>query len=200
VLPNHLTLVLMFHNSLRDTIFSQKQTTRTCFIFPFRSADSPPTDLLRLFILFFLFLFLICFIFSCGVAIRTRAVLGKKIHVTVDVSENANQNSPIAIDVLLVYDEVLLERLTKMTSLEWFEKRAQIKQDYLNGNGLDYWGWEWVPGQNVKTQSLPLKPKAKAGIIFAKYFAPGEHRSRVDPFKDFIIHLLEKRFTVEIPD
>ena len=151
--------------------------------------------------IFSVFILLLGGIFvSCGISVRTRAVLGDKLNVTMDIAPNANTNSPIALDVVLVYNETLLKQLIKMPSREWFEKREQIIRDHRKGDGLDYWAWEFVPGQNVETQILPLKPKAKGGIVFANYFTPGDHRFLIDPFKDFIIHLNEKHFTVELAD
>ncbi|MBN2124459.1 MAG: type VI secretion protein [Deltaproteobacteria bacterium] len=147
-----------------------------------------------------LVLLLVISMCSCGIGVRTRAMMGGKVRIGVDIDDNANENSPIAVDVVIVYDEELLTRLLKMTSKEWFENREQIARDYLTGTGLDYWGWEWVPGQRVAEQALPLKPKAKGGVIFANYFSPGAHRSRIDPFSDVNIHLQEKDFTAEVQD
>jgi len=151
-------------------------------------------------ILWLFTLFLAWAALSCGIGVRTKAILGAELNVAIDISPHANTNSPIALDVVLVYDEALLKQLIQMPSSEWFEKRKQILRDHMKGGGLDYWAWEFVPGQNVETQDLPIKPKAKGGIVFANYFTPGEHRFRIDPFKDFIIHLNEKRFTIELAD
>ncbi len=144
-----------------------------------------------------LFLVLIVTLFSCGIGVRTRSLLGGRLHVTVNIAENANQNSPIALDLLFVYDEELLEKLLKMSAKEWFEKREQIRRDYPEGEGLDYWGWEWVPGQKIPVQEMPLKAESEAAMIFANYLSPGSHRARVDPFKDMRIRLSEKEFLVE---
>ncbi|OQY58006.1 MAG: hypothetical protein B6245_14030 [Desulfobacteraceae bacterium 4572_88] len=135
---------------------------------------------------------------SCGIGVRTRAILGGKIHITVNVTEKANQNNPVAMDFLLVYDKNLLGELLKMSSKDWFEKREQIKLDYLEGEGVECWSWEWVPGQKIPIQVLPLKANAEGALIFAEYLCPGAHRIRVQPFDDIVIHLLEKDFLVEI--
>jgi type VI secretion system protein len=179
--------------SLRYTTVSQNDFPRALY-----SISSRNIGMFHIAILSLFFLFLAMILVSCGIGVRTKAVLGDKLNVKVDISQNANTNSPIALDVILVYDEALLKQLIKMPSREWFEKREQITRDHIKGDGLDYWAWEFVPGQNVETQILPLKPKAKGGIVFANYFTPGEHRFRIDPFKDFIIHLNEKLFTVEL--
>jgi len=133
---------------------------------------------------------------SCGIGLRTRALLGGKIDFKVLVSDTANQNSPVALDFLLVYNSDLLKELAKMPARDWFDKRDQIKRDYADDTGLEVWQWEWVPGQNVPLQRLPLKPKAKGGVIFANYLSPGEHRARIDPHESLMITLLEKSFTV----
>jgi type VI secretion system protein len=177
----------------RSRIDARNHILSAFHIFPPRFIDLSSLVIPPLF-----FLILAGPLLSCGIGVRTKAVLGGKLHIKVGISENANMNSPIALDVLLVYDEALLKRLIKMPSREWFEKRTQITRDHIKGEGLDYWAWEFVPGQSVATQILPLKPKAKGGIIFANYFSAGEHRSRIDPFKDLVIHLQEKGFAVEV--
>lgn len=154
------------------------------------------------FIPFILILILIGSSLSCGIVsgsyTRMRALLGGKVHIKTNIVEKANQNSPVALDLLVIYDENLLAQLLNMSAKEWFEKRTQIKRDHLEGRGLDYWGWEWVPGQKIPDKTLPLKSKAKGGIIFAGYFSLGPHRATFDPFGDMTIHLLENGFTVEV--
>ncbi|MBI3328202.1 MAG: type VI secretion protein [Nitrospinae bacterium] len=133
---------------------------------------------------------------SCGLGVRTRALLGGKVDLKVYVADTANRNSPVAVDVLLVYDKDLLQSALKMSAREWFEKREQITRDYREGEGLDVWRWEWVPGQSVPLQALPLKAKAKAIVIYANYASPGDHRARVDPHASVVLQLLEKDFSV----
>jgi type VI secretion system protein len=146
----------------------------------------------------FAFLFLAgIMLCSCGTGIRMRALLGGKLQVTTDVSVKANENNPIAVDLILVYNEKLLEDLIKMPSKEWFKQKYQIRRDYPEEEGFEFRSWEWVPGQQIPIQVLPLKPAAKAVLIFADYLTPGPHRSRTDPFSDIVIHLGEKDFYVE---
>lgn len=134
---------------------------------------------------------------GCGLGVRTRAVFGGKVDLTTKISATANQNTPVAVDLLLVYDKDLLKDLLKTPAKAWFERREQMKHDYPPGTAFDIWQWEWVPGQRVPPQSLPLKARAQAVIIYANYLAPGEHRARVDPHADLVLQLLEKNFTVE---
>jgi len=131
---------------------------------------------------------------------NTRAIIGGQVDVTVEIADNANQNSPIAVDLIVVYDEKLMEQLMGMTAGDWFARRSQIRRDYLDGAGFDSWGWEWIPGQKVPVQKLPLKPAAIGGVVFAKFITPGAHRSRINPFDDVTIFLRENDFAVNIPN
>jgi type VI secretion system protein len=131
---------------------------------------------------------------------KTRSVIGGHIDIKVDIAKNANQNSPIAVDLVVVYNEKLMEQLMGMTAAQWFAQRSQIRRDYLDGAGFDSWGWEWVPGQKVPVQRLPLKPAAIGGVIYAKYITPGAHRNRINPFDDVTILLREEDFAVNIPN
>ena len=150
-------------------------------------------------------LFVICIclcamLISCGAGVRARSLLGGKLNVTVNVSEKVNQNAPIAMDLLLVYNEKLRDDLLKMSAKDWFKQKDQIRRDYIEGEGLDCWSWEWIPGQKIPVQKLPLKSNAKAGIVFADYLSPGAHRIRFSPFDDIVIRLLEKDFFVDVQE
>ncbi len=134
---------------------------------------------------------------SCGIKVRIRKMMGVKQTIKVFVSQKVNQNSAIAMDLVFVFDKQLMDKLREMASKEWFEKREQIKRDYLVGVGIDTLEREWVPGQLVPDIKLKLKPKAKGALIFAKYSMPGAHRFVVDPFRSVAIHLNEDDFEVK---
>jgi type VI secretion system protein len=133
---------------------------------------------------------------SCGYWTRTRAFFGAKIQMSVAVSPGANLNNPVAVEMLLVYDDKLLETLLKTPAREWFDKREQFRQDNPEGTGFDSWRWEWVPGQTVAPQTLPLRANAKAGLVFANYVSAGDHRARIDGKKSFTVSLGDRTFTV----
>ena len=144
----------------------------------------------------FILIFLLGGLTACGIGARARALIGQKMRVQVHVADTANQQNPVALDLVLVYDKKLLKELLKLSAADWFDKRAQFRRDYPAGQGFEAWGWEWVPGQNVPLQKVPLKPKAKGGVVFANYFSPGEHRARIQPNKSFQVDLRETDFAV----
>lgn len=154
----------------------------------------------RIIVSLFLFFFLTCLFSSCGL------LFGQKIRVKIDVDRAVNENSPVSLDVVLVYDENLLKELQKLTAKEWFEKRDQMSRDTPKGVAFDFWEWELVPGHGVPPRTLyvPVKtvliyPKArvKAGVVFASYASPGPHREAIAADEDIVIHLLEKEFKVK---
>ena len=106
----------------------------------------------------------------------------------------ANMNNPVPVEYVLVYDDALLETLVKTTAKDWFMNRNQFRQDFPEG--FESWYWEWVPGQLVEQQKLPLKPKAAAALVFANYVVPGDNRARLDPYKDVTVNLGDRNFTV----
>ena len=124
-------------------------------------------------------------------------MIHRTMEIKVEIDENANDNKALAIDLIVISDEKLLDKLLAMPSKEWFEKREQLKRDYLNGPYMEYYGWEWVPGQIVPDQNVDVKTRSLAALIYVNYTSPGSHRFRIDPFSDIIIHLRRSGFTVK---
>ena len=123
--------------------------------------------------------------------------MGGKVNIDVSISETANQNHPVAVDYILVYNENLLKELLKTPAKEWFEKKNQFKRDYPEDSGFTAFEWEWIPGQTVPPLALPLEARAKGAILIALYFSKGDHRAHLDPHKSFKLTLLEDTFGVE---
>jgi type VI secretion system protein len=133
---------------------------------------------------------------SCGVkssVTRTRRLFGAEFTLQVRIAPNANMNNPVAVEYLIVHDEKLLETLAKTNAKDWFTNRSQFRQD--NPKGFDSWYWEWIPGQQVMDERIPLKPSAKGALVFANYIVAGDNRAKIDPNKDVIINLGERTFT-----
>jgi type VI secretion system protein len=138
---------------------------------------------------------------GCGVARKTKntvkSIKNGDLEIIIDIAPKANQNNPVALDMVMVYDKALLKQLQGMTAKDWFEKRSQVKLNYPGDIGLDSWSWEWVPGQIVKINPIAVKSKTLGAIIYANYLSPGEHRAVFDPYKSIVLSLKEKNFSVE---
>jgi type VI secretion system protein len=120
-----------------------------------------------------------------------------KLDVKVHVSPNANNNNPVAVDLVLVSDKKLLQELMKMSASEWFEKRHQVELDYPKETALNAGRWEWVPGQDVKVDQVPVKMEIVGGVVFANYFNAGPHRAPIDPRKGILITLGDENLCVQ---
>ena len=133
---------------------------------------------------------LLMFLAFVAVADAMPAAFGQsKVKMKVVVSPRANNNNPVAVDLVLVKDKKLLKELMKISAGEWFERRNQYRADFPKEVGLDAGRWEGVPGQAVKIEPIPFKFKAAGGLVFANYFSPGAHRAVIDPGKPIVITL-----------
>lgn len=132
---------------------------------------------------------------GCSVVKKTKRMFGGNVLIEVDVDPRLNEDFPVAVDLVVVYDRDLLGELEGYDAATWFEKEREA---YLNGydNRLDVHGWEWVPGRAVEPQTVAHRLGARAGVVFAHYFAPGAHRVTVEPLKHFRLDLGETDFEV----
>lgn len=107
--------------------------------------------------------------------------------VSMYAEPDANQNSAIAVDLVLIYNQELVKTIGKMSAGKYFASSRQLLLD--NPSLLDIWHWELIPGQIVDDFS-PTQDKgdAYAGYVFANYLTPGDHRVKVAP--DGIVKIL----------
>lgn len=140
---------------------------------------------------------LLVFLALVIVANAAPAAFGQsELEMKVEVSPHANNDNPVAFDLVLVTDETLLEELSGISASEWFEKRSQYRLDYPEERGLPAGSWEWVPGQDVVLEPITVKREIVGGVIFANYSTPGAHRAVIDPRKSLAVTLGEEDFAV----
>ena len=132
---------------------------------------------------------------ACGVTQKARSMFGGQLPFDVVVAPDANEDSPVAVDLVFVYDKKLLETLLKTPASEWFANREQFLKDY--GNALVVETWEWVPGQQIDRMSVAYRPGARRVVLFADYVTEGEHRATADPQEPFRLVLGARDFSVE---
>ena len=120
-----------------------------------------------------------------------------KLEVKVHISPMANNNNPVAVDLVLVKDKKLLQELMKMSASDWFEKRHQVELDYPKETELDAGRWEWVPGQQVTLDRVPVNLDIAGGVVFANYFSAGTHRAPINPRNGILITLGDQNLCVQ---
>src|SRR6185312_9101376 len=94
-------------------------------------------------------LLVVALVTGCGVFGGDKPIQSRVIEF--EVAQGANQDSPIAIDIVYVYDQQLVPQLTQMTAHDWFQKRGQVRQAFPTG--FDVASFEVVPGQTGPTTS-----------------------------------------------
>ena len=121
-----------------------------------------------------------------------------KLDVRVHISPAANRNSPVAVDLVLVADKKLLKELMKMSARDWFAQKHQVQLDYPKETDLAAGSWEWVPGQAVKVDRLPVRVEIVGGLVFANYLTEGAHRAAINPRKAILLTLGEDDLCVQL--
>ncbi|MCY1033892.1 hypothetical protein OV207_20735 [Corallococcus sp. BB11-1] len=87
------------------------------------------------------------------------------------IDPDANDDTPVALSLVLVYEPNLTQRLRGLTADQWFDTREQILRD---GHGkLDEIVWEFIPGQELPEYTRPLRPQPATGLLFVRYVRGG---------------------------
>jgi hypothetical protein len=132
---------------------------------------------------------------GCGTG--SRSLFGGDIAVRVDADPKINQESPVPVELVIVYDKDLVEKLAGVKAHDWFLAREQFRKDHPGDGDYVSLFWEVVPGQSLPAAALSFASGARGGFVFADYLADGAHRARVDPHQSLRIHLLAEDVAVE---
>jgi type VI secretion system protein len=117
--------------------------------------------------------------------------------ISISVVDRANDNSPIAFDLVFISTRVPLEEtLSKLSATDWFAQREQMLRDYKDDMAVLH--WEVVPGQIIATQPIarPASRLRHAAFLYAAYKSPGAHRYRVTDEDPLVIMGDLRDFTV----
>ncbi len=123
---------------------------------------------------------------GCGVVAATRSLLGltpKPVKpewktLALRAADDANANSALAVDVVLVKDATVLESLLAMPAAKWFATRADVQRSFPLA--LTVYSYELVPTQIISlNEKLWRDQSAWAALVYASYAGPGEHRARL---------------------
>ena len=132
---------------------------------------------------------------ACGLPNRVRSMFGGQLPIPVTISPDANEDSPLAVELLVVYDEKLIDKLMEKKARDWFAGREQFLRDYADD--VDPHKWEWIPGQVVQPIELTYGIGAKRIVLFADYVTPGDHRATIDPQQPFRLVLGQSEIQLE---
>lgn len=101
----------------------------------------------------------------------------------VSVAPDANERTPVPVDVVFTWDEGTAGKVGGLTAADWFANKPQFRRDDPHQKNLTICEWEWVPGQAVPEISLAIPAAARRwayGVyVFTKYRSAGPHRSKL---------------------
>ncbi len=131
-----------------------------------------------------------CLLAACGPSVP------EKLRVAVEAEPGANQDAPIAVAVLVIYEDTVFRDLMGLSAAEWFDQSEQRLRDNPDMQDFDLVQWEVMPGQVVPEVVQQLQGRPAEGIVFADYYAEGDHRIRFNPMKRIVIVLGANDFDV----
>ncbi|HYH06467.1 MAG TPA: hypothetical protein VEK11_05325 [Thermoanaerobaculia bacterium] len=123
-------------------------------------------------------------------------MFGGELPFSVTIANDANETSAIAVDLVVVYDDKIVDQLLKMPAAEWFKNKKQLRRDF--GNDVLVKEWEWIPSQSVDPQTIEYRPGARKVVLFADYATQGDHRAALDPQQPFHLTLDTLEMQVQV--
>jgi type VI secretion system protein len=108
--------------------------------------------------------------------------------IDVEISPAANHDTPVALDIVYVFDEQVLTQLQMLSADDWFRQRDDFRALYPGKAIVS--SYELIPGQLGPIEQVADKKTKAIGVFaFAKYQDPGAHRARLDRFAHIVIRL-----------
>src|SRR5262245_58200201 len=108
---------------------------------------------------------------------------GARLQLHVTVAPDVNEDRPIPVDVVFVWDKATAAKLDALTAKDWFDKRDAFRRDDPQERAFTVRDWEWVPGQEVPQIDLTVHASSRrwlrAVYVFANYRTEGSHRARL---------------------
>jgi type VI secretion system protein len=119
-----------------------------------------------------------CVLAGCGMFGGPKAVTPDWKKLRIVTATDANNNSPLAIDVVLITDRALVDGISALTAAQYFAARDDMRRS--QPGALVVQSLELVPGQSFEIDPKPFRAKKGwAALMFANYGTPGAHRFRL---------------------
>jgi type VI secretion system protein len=117
----------------------------------------------------------LAFMTACSVLkpVRTAAHLNSHLLLSVNIDQNLNQDTPLAVDVIAVSNKNTAKDISSLTSRKWFATRTALER--MHPSDLHVYSWEWIPGQQVADLTIPKTEVAAGLFLFADYSSSGSH-------------------------
>ena len=106
--------------------------------------------------------------------------------ISITAAPGANRGTPVALDIVAVGDEIMVQVLMGLDANGWFSQ----KEKFQHQSEFNVKTFEVVPGQTISGDveySWTDRRKYKAVFVFAKMQSPGLHNVRIDTFSNPVI-------------
>ncbi len=150
---------------------------------------------IRLVLPWFRVLLLSCFSFWPSACALLPKQMGDQVSleaVSFKASSDANLNTAVSVDLVIVYTAPLYEMFKKMTAEAYYASVEQLRRDHYGV--FQIWHWEVVPGQAKAYQLAGLTCSAVGAVLFVDYKTPGEHRADVGKIPHAFVSLDKQGF------
>jgi type VI secretion system protein len=118
------------------------------------------------------------------------------LNLDVGIDPDANKNSPVAMDVVLIKDKNFWKAAPDMSAKDWFARKNDLERRY--GKKLQVTSWEWVPGQPIAPITVKVPRWLYGAMVFASYPSPGSHSAPLPAGGKVSISLEEQDFTMAV--
>jgi|GEM_PF-3734491 len=142
------------------------------------------------------FLLLICLLMSaCKTSFFSPKVALSNLSVI--AAPNANDDSPVAFEIVLVKDEATAGKLLTLTAAQWFDSNATWKTDFPEQ--LQTWYYELPPGKQIVLNPTEFAGKSSyALLLFANYRNNSPNRLRLETYSKATVLLSEKDIKLQV--
>jgi len=114
--------------------------------------------------------------------------------ISLESTADSNMDTPVAIDLLFIYDANVTPLLIELNGPEWFTKKSSLTKRY--DKEIDVVSLEIVPLSLIKKIIFPTAHKnAKNILMFTNYRSSnGQYVAELSHFKQLKIRLLNTRY------
>lgn len=137
---------------------------------------------------------------GCSVAMKPVRAVGlaqKDLVLQVTIDPDANDASPVAVDVVAVESKKVAAQVTGLSAQQWFAQRTDLQR--MKGKQISVHSWEWVPGEAIPVIHVPGTTGSDAVVLFARYSTKGEHRAALPAVGRVVLQLKAEDFAIEVP-
>jgi type VI secretion system protein len=130
-------------------------------------------------------------------AVANRVILRPEpLNLDVGIDPEANKNSPVALDVVLVKDKNFWKTAPDISAKDWFTRKSDLQRRY--GKKLQVSSWEWVPGQPIAPITVKVPRWLYGAMVFANYPSPGSHSAPLPAGGKVSISLEQEDFIMAV--